>query len=105
MTDQFLPVRIEKTPDREILIEWSDGVSQKIKYKSLRDGCQCATCSEERLNPEPAKAGQLPVLSDAQAQPLDVVEMRPVGNYAYNIRFSDGHTTGIFTFDLLRSLP
>ncbi|MEE3220467.1 MAG: gamma-butyrobetaine hydroxylase-like domain-containing protein, partial [Planctomycetota bacterium] len=28
----------------------------------------------------------------------------PVGNYAYSIKFSDGHDTGIFQFDLLREL-
>jgi DUF971 family protein len=30
--------------------------------------------------------------------------MRPVGNYAYNIAFSDGHDSGIFTFDHLFQL-
>jgi DUF971 family protein len=30
--------------------------------------------------------------------------MEPVGHYAYSIQFSDGHNTGIYTLDLLRSL-
>jgi DUF971 family protein len=30
--------------------------------------------------------------------------MVPVGNYAYRIEFSDGHSTGIYTLDLLRRL-
>jgi DUF971 family protein len=30
--------------------------------------------------------------------------MKPTGNYAYGIEFSDGHDTGIFTLELLRSL-
>jgi DUF971 family protein len=30
--------------------------------------------------------------------------MEPVGNYAYSIHFSDGHDTGIFTFEFLRQL-
>ena len=30
--------------------------------------------------------------------------MKPVGNYAYSIAFSDGHDTGIFTFEFLREL-
>ncbi len=46
----------------------------------------------------------LPVLSMAEAQPLRIDGMRPVGNYAYNIAFSDGHDSGIFTFDYLREL-
>jgi DUF971 family protein len=27
-----------------------------------------------------------------------------VGHYAYTIRFSDGHDTGIYTFELLQEL-
>ena len=30
--------------------------------------------------------------------------MHPVGNYAYNVHFSDGHSAGIYTFDLLRQI-
>lgn len=30
--------------------------------------------------------------------------MKPVGAYAYTIAFSDGHDTGIFSYDLLKSL-
>ncbi len=46
----------------------------------------------------------LPILSPAEARPLSLVDMKPLGNYAYTIAFSDGHDTGIFTFDLLREL-
>lgn len=46
----------------------------------------------------------LPVLSPAEAQPLRVLDMKPVGNYAYAIQFSDGHTSGIFSLDYLRRL-
>jgi DUF971 family protein len=46
----------------------------------------------------------LPVLSPAETQPLKLLDMSPVGNYAYSIKFSDGHDTGIYTFALLREL-
>ena len=45
-----------------------------------------------------------PILSAAELQPMRVLGMKPVGNYAYTIHFSDGHDTGIFQFDLLREL-
>jgi DUF971 family protein len=44
------------------------------------------------------------VLSLAEARPLTVLGMTPVGNYAYSIAFSDGHDTGIYTLEFLRSL-
>jgi DUF971 family protein len=46
----------------------------------------------------------LNVLSAAEARPLEILGMTPVGHYAYTIAFSDGHDTGIYTFDLLREL-
>ena len=54
--------------------------------------------------PAPVNPLQLPVLSPAEARPLRVESMRPVGNYAYAIVFSDGHASGIFTFALLLEL-
>lgn len=39
-----------------------------------------------------------------EARPLTVQSMVPVGNYAYGIDFSDGHTTGIYRLEFLREL-
>ncbi len=57
---------------------------------------------ETRRAPPPATS--LTVLSPAEAKPLALTSMKPVGNYAYAVEFSDGHDTGIYTFDLLREL-
>ncbi len=46
----------------------------------------------------------LPVLKLQEAQPVAIKGMTPVGHYAYSIEFSDGHDTGIYTFELLREL-
>ena len=100
----IVPVHLEKTAERELVIESSDGLKQTIPFRKLRKGCQCATCGEERKKQEKPKPGVLPILSAAEARPLDIEKMAPVGNYAYNISFSDGHSTGIFTFDYLRTL-
>lgn len=102
------PVSLDKTESRSLRIVWNDGVEQVLPYQRLRQGCQCANCMEKRkaqLQDEQHKdPTALPVLSAAETVPLDIVRMRPVGNYAYNIEFSDGHTTGLFTYELLRSL-
>ena len=36
--------------------------------------------------------------------PLAITGMTPVGQYAYSIEFSDGHSSGIYTLDYLREL-
>jgi len=104
MSDIY-PVELSKTENRSVVIVWNDDVRHEIPFMALRKGCQCAHCSEERVNPKPAApTNQLTVLSAAQARPLDIEVMHPVGNYAYNIHFSDGHQSGIYTFDLLRRI-
>ena len=96
----IVPTKLQLLDETHLLIGWSDGHSRRYTFRELRNGCPCATCREKRKSPAPL----LPVLKAEEAAPLKILGMKPVGNYAYNIQFSDGHSTGIFTFDLLRSL-
>jgi DUF971 family protein len=90
------------TPDR-LRITWSDGQVREYPVRELRDKCPCATCREKRNAPPPPTT-QLHILSAAEAQPLRIIGMTPVGNYAYSIDFSDGHNTGIYTLESLREM-
>lgn len=97
------PTKLElATPDR-VRITWSGGEVREYTVHELRDKCPCATCREKR-NAPPPPATQLHVLSAAETQPLRITGMKPVGNYAYSIDFSDGHNTGIYTLESLRKL-
>ncbi|MBP88187.1 MAG: hypothetical protein CMJ64_15965 [Planctomycetaceae bacterium] len=96
----ILPTKLELADDSQLLIEWSDGQRRRYGFGELRKRCPCATCREKRKAP----AQLLPVLSAEEAQPLKIGGMKPVGNYAYSIDFSDGHDTGIYSFNLLREL-
>jgi DUF971 family protein len=97
------PTQIERIDESRLRIDWSDGARRVYRVAELRDRCPCATCREKRSAPPPPTL-QLTVLSASEAQPLRVAGMRPVGAYAYHIDFSDGHNTGIYTFELLREL-
>ena len=88
-------------PDR-LQIIWRDGQVREYSVRELRDNCPCATCLEKRAAEQPAEL--LPILRVAEAQPLRITKMEPLGHYAYSIEFSDGHDTGLFTLELLRSL-
>jgi DUF971 family protein len=33
-----------------------------------------------------------------------LIDIRPIGNYAIEFHWRDGHSTGIYTYDYLRSL-
>ena len=97
------PTKLELRGEDRLLVEWSDGQKREITFNQLRSSCPCATCREKRAQP-PKPASGLQVLSLAEARPLKILGMRPVGNYAYSIAFSDGHDTGIYTLEFLREL-
>jgi DUF971 family protein len=101
-----VPTAIRRAMDaatgNAIEIDWSDGATARYTAKLLRDACPCATCREKRSAPRPAP--MLQVLRPEELVPLVVTGMKPVGQYAYSIGFSDGHDTGIYTLEYLREL-
>ncbi len=105
------PTSLQRRPPNSLVIGWSDGSSRVYAAGELRQACPCASCREKK-SADPAKLASasglkgtlLPVLSAQEARPLTIEHMRPVGNYAYNISFSDGHDSGLFTFDYLLEL-
>ncbi|MDG2384908.1 MAG: DUF971 domain-containing protein [Pirellulaceae bacterium] len=98
----YHPTDLTLIDQESLKISWSDGCEHIFSVRSLRDACPCASCREKRAIDTPAEL--LPVLTVEEAQPLRIQGMRPVGNYAYAIAFSDGHDTGIFTLEFLREL-
>jgi DUF971 family protein len=98
-----IPTSIERIENGGILIRWSDSTEVQWTPEELRKACPCATCREKSkalVNPKPT--GMLQVIPLQEAKPLGIESMQPVGNYAYNVRFSDGHSSGIFGFALLK---
>ena len=84
-------------------IKWADGEIRRYGVSELRKNCPCANCKEKKSAPDPPVTS-LPVITTAEAQPLRITEMRPMGRYAYAIHFSDGHDSGLFTLESLREL-
>jgi DUF971 family protein len=101
---QDLPTALRLTDHRSLEIRWSDGVAMDYPFGVLRNACPCATCREKKRAETDKPKGLLQVLSAAETVPLAVTNMHPVGNYAYNISFSDGHSSGLFTMELLREI-
>jgi DUF971 family protein len=81
-------------------IRWSDGHESAYPYRYLRGKCPCATCDEEAPVAEQAIGG-LPILGQ---KPLHPERAELVGRYALQIYWSDGHSSGIYSFPYLRSL-
>jgi DUF971 family protein len=88
---------IEIFPNGEVGIVWEDGREDFHGARALRLACPCAQCvdeltGEKRLDPARIPAG------------LRVLGWVPIGHYAVRFRWSDGHDTGLFTFEHLRGL-
>jgi DUF971 family protein len=90
------PQSIEVNDKREFLVAWP-GVLSVIPALQLRDACPCATCIEEGTGRKLLDPATIP----ADIRPL---EIRPVGSYAIQIQWSDGHGTGIYSWETLRRL-
>jgi len=91
----FHPRVIQRSDPARLAIEWVDGHTTVYAASVLRRLCPCAECVNE-------VTGQR--MLDPQSVPdgLTQSDLRLVGNYAVALRFSDGHQTGIFTFEFLR---
>jgi DUF971 family protein len=89
-------------------ITWADGHSSHFDFPYLRDNCPCATCNDERAKKHSAPASG-PTLAPSPLLPMYKPKARAqsatqVGNYAIQIFFNDGHSTGIFSYDYLRTV-
>src|SRR5262245_37630616 len=92
-----IPVEIEKRGDRDLRIVWDDGHTSVYPNAELRFACSCASCVDEWT-------GERRLQRAAVATEVAPVDLQLVGNYALHITWSDGHATGIYTWDALRRL-
>jgi DUF971 family protein len=74
-------------------ISWADHQTHRIPHRILRGYCPCAGCQGHGGTTRFHDAGD-PELRD----------IGQVGNYALELGWGDGHSTGIYTFAFLRRL-
>ncbi len=91
------PTQIIEETDSEISIIWSNRAESKYSATQLRRACPCAGCVNEWT-------GEKMLKDDAVGDDLSFSQITVVGRYALNFHFSDGHNTGIFSFEYLRKL-
>ena len=98
-------VKVHVTTGEGVEITLSDGHASRYDFAYLRDHCPCATCNDERLKKDQqiAQHGSSAILPMYKPK-VKAKSATAVGNYAIQINFSDGHTTGIFSFDHLREI-
>ena len=103
-----LTIKIHVSSGAGIDITWADSHASHYDFPYLREECPCATCNEKR-DQERQHPGSPPAIISSPALPMFKPKIRAqsatqVGNYAVQINFNDGHATGIFSYDHLRTI-
>ena len=91
------PIDVRDVNKKELLILWSDETRQLIPYAQLRFLCPCAQCVHELT-------GKRMIKKEDINPDIEGLLIKPVGNYGVKIHFSDGHQTGIYSFDYLSEM-
>lgn len=93
------PVSVQQIGN-ELAVSWNDGIESYIGLELLRRSCPCAACG-----------GEPDVLGNVIRPPITystgsfvLQGFAPIGAYALQFRWADGHDTGIYSFEYLRKL-
>ena len=120
-----VPRKIDIKKSERLRIEWADGTESVFPIRLLRQMCPCAACRALRTGADPHQLMRratddesaaeglprralslnvLPKHFTSESDDVQVTSAELVGNYALQITFSDGHTSGIFSFVYLREI-
>jgi ATP-binding protein involved in chromosome partitioning len=94
------PLRITRRNPVVLEAAWADGFTSAILLSDLRDACPCAHCTGEEIMGQKVFAG----IKTFAPGMNELETLTPVGNYAVQARWKDGHDTGIYTWQMLREL-
>lgn len=79
-------------------LEWSAAPMVRVAFRDLRLLCPCAGCVDEFTGERIVNPAMVP-------EDVAPTGMRYSGNYALKVTWSDGHDTGIYSWEYLASLP
>ncbi len=96
MADTPTAIRAHQV-DQMLELAWDGEPPFRVPYKHLRAQCPCATCRDEWT-------GERLLDPATIAANLSLAGMERVGNYAVRLSWSDGHSSGLYTWDVLHAL-
>ncbi|HXN40972.1 MAG TPA: P-loop NTPase [Myxococcaceae bacterium] len=94
---QTTPIGFGRRDPRTLSVLWQDGRRDDLDVRDLRLACMCALCVQEMSGKK---------MLDPKTVRTDVTPrtITSVGTYAITIAWNDGHGSGIYSFEHLRSL-
>jgi prepilin-type processing-associated H-X9-DG protein len=99
-------IKIHVSSGTGVDITWADGHASHYEFAYLREECPCATCNDAREK-KASLGASAPTLLSSPALPMFKPKPRAqaatqMGNYAIQLSFTDGHSTGIYSYDYFR---
>jgi len=79
---------------RLLRIVWPDGTERTFPAFDLRAACPCAECVDEL-------SGRRTLRPEDVDPEVCALEVGRVGRYALQVRWSDGHQSGIYSYEKL----
>jgi prepilin-type processing-associated H-X9-DG protein len=79
---------------RHMRLSWPDGGTMTLGAEDMRLACRCAWCTRARID------GTF----EARFEDASITSIEPIGDYALNIGFADGHARGVFPWTYLRAI-
>ena len=102
MKQTYSPQHLDLKKDTALTITWQDGHRSVYPIAHLRRLSPSADMRELRKS---MKKNPLTILpSSGGSGKVTALDAELVGNYAIKITFSDGHATGLYTWDYLREI-
>jgi len=102
MKQTHTPTNLDLKKEVTLTIDWSDGTRSVYPIAYLRKMSPSADMRELRKQ---MASNPLTILPDSHGSgSITASDAELVGNYAIKISFSDGHNTGLYTWDYLRKI-
>lgn len=96
----MIATQIKLSSPYKLSIKWDDGHISIISLRKLRDNCPCAGCQGKTVLLKTYKPEQQQYLP----RRYTLTNIQQVGHYVIQISWGDGHSTGIYTWEILRNL-
>lgn len=95
------PKQVKIFKKDNLRITWDDSTETILSLKYMRDECPCAGCKGETIL---LKTYRPPAPTIVTPEMYQVKNIEVVGDYAIQISWKDGHSTGIYSWDYIKQL-
>lgn len=92
------PTNIRALQAQQVLeLTWDENQVDRLSYLLLRGECPCASCRDEWTGARIIDLSKI-------AKDIRLDGMEPVGSYAVRLGWSDGHSSGLYTWETLQRI-